>query len=235
MADKKRVAVVHGWGGSYDATFRSAGWEKALTDAGLSPVGIDLPGHADAAASDDPAHYSDLAAALDARLPSDVVLAVGFSLGTKLLLEIEARQPGRFRRIVLGGIGDNIFAPEAGAEAVSRVLRGLTPIAEAPPGIQGLVRYSEKSHSNPKALAAVLERTSNPVHVPERLRQIKARLLLVNATGDRIAMPDKALIAALPVVEVLHLAGGDHIGLPSEAEFLKATVSFLNRNGDHHA
>lgn len=39
MADINRVAIVHGWGGSYAATFRSSGWEEALIAAGLLPVG----------------------------------------------------------------------------------------------------------------------------------------------------------------------------------------------------
>lgn len=227
MGNNRKVVLVHGWGGSYETTFRTCGWEQALLEAGLVPIGVDLPGHGPYGGSEDPNDYADMATALGQHIPEDTRLAVSFSLGTKLLLELEVRTPNRFDRIALGGIGDNLFAPEAGAAAISDVLLGRTPLDAAPPGIQALVLYAEKSGSHPKALAAILERSPNPVHRPERLSMLQASILLVNALADRIAIPDETLVAALPSVQVHHLPVGGHVDLPPNRAFIAAAVAFL--------
>lgn len=232
MGNNRKVVLVHGWGGSYETTFRTCGWEQALLEAGLVPIGVDLPGHGPSGGSEDPNDYADIATALGQHIPEDARLAIGFSLGTKLLLELEVRSPGRFDRMALGGIGNNLFAPETGAAAVSDVLLGRTPLDAAPSGIQALVRYAEKSGSHPKALAAVLDRNPNPVHRPERLSTLQASVLLVNALGDQIAIPDETLVAALPSVDFHHLPTGSHVDLPQNRAFIAAAVAFLANRKD---
>ena len=86
----RRVALVHGWGGSYAATWQADGWDDALRDAGIEPVGVDIPGHGPTGGSHDPADYADLASDLAAKLPEGLHGAIGFSLGTKLLLLSQA-------------------------------------------------------------------------------------------------------------------------------------------------
>src|SRR5215218_8867716 len=39
------VVLVHGWGGSFEATWRAPGWEALLEDAGRRVIGVDLLGH----------------------------------------------------------------------------------------------------------------------------------------------------------------------------------------------
>ena len=67
--------------------------------------------------------YADLAgSAAESTLPSQPFDAVGYSLGGKLLLELAIRLPGRIGRMVLGGVGDNVFAPETVAAAAAAAL-----------------------------------------------------------------------------------------------------------------
>lgn len=225
----RRVALVHGWGGSGEATWLRAGWADALAEAGFEPVAIDLPGHGPGGGSHDPVDYADMATDLAAMLPAGLWGAIGFSLGTKLLLELELRSPGANGRLVLGGIGDNVFAPERAGPAIVAALTGATPPDDQAPAVRALVDYSRLGGSDPLCLAAVLQRPANPVITAARLAGSGAPILLVNSRDDQIAMPDTALRAALPAADYLELAGTGHIGLTAASDFRRAAVGFLTR------
>ena len=107
------IVLLHGCSGSVRGTFESTGWLAAIESRGRMAIAPDLPGHGRGPVSHDPADYDDLAAIIVPILPAGVFDLVGFSLGGKLALDIALRYPARVRRMVLGGVGDNVFAPEA--------------------------------------------------------------------------------------------------------------------------
>ena len=39
------VVLVHGWGGSFESTWRSSGFADLLEDSGRDVIGVDLLGH----------------------------------------------------------------------------------------------------------------------------------------------------------------------------------------------
>src|SRR5690606_18912138 len=94
-------------------------------------------GHGRAGPSHDPVAYADLGGTLQAGLPPTFDL-VGFSLGAKLALDIAVRFPARVRRMVLGGIGDNAFAPETIGDAAARALEH-GPDDATPPAVQAFL------------------------------------------------------------------------------------------------
>jgi len=223
------IVMAHGWGGSFSATFEPHGWRADLEAEGREVIGIDLPGHGTGRpASHDPADYADLASGLAAKLPDGPLDGVGFSLGSKLLLELECRSPGRFRRLVLGGVGANVFAPERGVEAVANVLES-GDIENAPPPVQMMVRYSQASRSDPLAIAAVLRRPPNPTHMPSRLKQVRAKILLINGANDKGVAPVDQLATLIPGCATLILDDTGHIDLPEKASFRRAAIAFLTK------
>ena len=229
LAAAPPVVLAHGWGGSFASIFEPYGWREALEAEGREVIGIDLPGHGTARpTSHDPADYADLASGLAAKLPDGPLDGIGFSLGSKLLLELECRSPGRFGRLVLGGVGANVFAPERGVEAVADALE--TGDAEnAPPPVRMMVKYSEASRSDPLALAAVLRRPANPVHTADRLKQVRARILLVNGANDKGVAPVDDLTALIPGCLSVTLDDIGHIDLPESGAFRRAAVDFLTK------
>src|SRR4051812_37695810 len=118
MAPRPRpVVLLHGCGGTPDATFEATGMVEMLERTGHKPLLLSLPGHGPTPSFSGPADFADLAGLVADVLPPTSFDAIGYSLGGKLLLELAIRMPSRIGRLVLGGIGDNVFAPEAVAEA----------------------------------------------------------------------------------------------------------------------
>lgn len=220
------VVLLHGWGGSFDATFAASGWLDRLATARRDVIAMNLPGHGDLVASQEPAFYGDLTASLLEQLPDGRVDLVGYSLGAKIALSLAVRHPERIGRVVLGGLGDNAFAPEPIGEALAQALDDGTT-DDTPIHIAALIRYSEKSGSYPRALAAVLRRPANPKLTEFALSAVQAPMLLVNGYADAIALPDTKLQAAMKRLRTLHLPGIDHLSLPACVAFQDAAISFL--------
>ncbi|WP_375202242.1 alpha/beta fold hydrolase [Hyphococcus sp.] len=223
------VLLAHGWGGSFDATYGAAFWHDIFADAGLSVAGLDLPGHGRRPASHDAADYGDLAGAAEKDIRDDIEDAVGFSLGSKLLLELECRKPGRFRRLVLGGVGANVFAPERGVEAVADVLES-GAVDDAPEPVKMMIRYAAPSRSDPLALAAVLRRAPNPQFTRERLARVKAKILFINGENDKGVAPVTELADCIPGCASMTLSKTGHIDLPDDPRFAEAAAAFLSEN-----
>lgn len=153
-------------------------------------------------------------------------MAVGYSLGAKLLLEIAARDPQRVGRAVLGGLGDNLFAPESVAPAAALALEnGAT--ADTPPPVREFLRHWDATANQASAVAAVLRRPANPVFTPQRLRQVKMPILLVNGAADPVAARVEQLLAALPTAQLHVLPGVGHFDLPVQPEFQRLAIAFL--------
>ena len=113
------VVLVHGWGGSFETTWQRSGFTALLEDAGLDVIGVDLLGHGNAPKPHDADAYADLTERVTEALPAAPVDAIGFSLGAMTLLRLAIAQPHRFNRIVLAGIGKNIFdRSDAGTKAI---------------------------------------------------------------------------------------------------------------------
>ncbi|MES2787946.1 MAG: alpha/beta fold hydrolase [Pseudomonadota bacterium] len=216
--------LLHGCGGSAAETYVRTGWVEQLAATGRTVLPVTLPGHG-VGALHDPAAYADLAGAVLADLPPQFD-GIGFSLGGKLLLEIAARAPDRVGRLVIGGVGDNAFAPEKSGEASAAAL--VTGVGlESPPPLQSFYASCIASGVDLLAIAAILRRSPNPVLDTERISRVTAPVLLVNGEADPIANPDSALTAALPKVQPVTLPGVDHLSLPANADFLRHALAFL--------
>jgi pimeloyl-ACP methyl ester carboxylesterase len=72
-------------------------------------VPVDLLGHGTAPRPTDVDAYGDVDGLVHAALPEGPVDAVGFSAGASVLLHLAVDHPGRFQRLALLGLGDNVF------------------------------------------------------------------------------------------------------------------------------
>lgn len=219
------VVLLHGCGGSPEQAFIASGWPAAFAAAGRSVLAPRLPGHGRDGPSHDPAAYADLAAALLPGLPDGPLDLVGFSLGAKIALDIAARWPQRVRRMVLGGIGDNAFAPETVGEAAASALEH-GPSTDTPPGVRAFLATWDPALNHPLAVAAVLRRPANPHLAEADVAAIRAPVTVINGADDFVMTMGTRLFAALGT-QPLVLSGVGHFDLTSQSQFRDTAVRFL--------
>lgn len=223
------VVLLHGCGGSPEQAFGQTGWVEAFRAAGRQVCAVRLPGHGRESPSHDPAAYADMALSALTDLPPGACDVVGFSLGAKLALDIAVRWPGRVRRMVLGGIGDNAFAPETVGEAAAAALEhGAGP--DTPPGVRAFLCTWDPALNDPLAVAAVLRRPANPVLDEGRVQAIAAPVLVVNGADDFVMKLGSQLFAALGATPHV-LPGVGHFDLTAQTEFRDIAVRFLGEGG----
>jgi pimeloyl-ACP methyl ester carboxylesterase len=220
------VLLVHGWGGSFRLTWQQTPLVPLLEDAGRRVIGVDLLGHGTADKPHDPDAYADLTPAIEAALPDDEpVDAVGFSLGAMTLLRLACRRPEAFGRLVLAGIGENVFRRDD--EAAQRIVAALDGSGD-PDDVQGQLfrQYADQPGNDKVALAAIMRRPRDAPFVPSDLAGVTCETLVV--IGDRdFAGPGEPLAAALPNARLVTLRKVDHFATPEAFAFIDATLEFL--------
>jgi pimeloyl-ACP methyl ester carboxylesterase len=216
------VILVHGLGSSFEHGWRGAGWIDLLSDAGRTTIPFDILGHGKADAPHDPAAYRHLDRCLDGALPPEPVDAIGFSLGAQLLLRAAARDAARFRRLVVIGVGANLFQKGDFAFLAELFERG-----EEPDDITArlFVQLARSAGNDLLALAALLRRGDEPF-TNEELARVTCPTLVV--IGDRdFAGPVDPLMDALPNAQLRMLAGIDHFRAPTDFGCIDASLEFI--------
>ena len=223
FARSNTLILLHGFGSSFDHNWRQTGWVDILADFGVTVPAIDLPGHGSSSPLTDPMDYADTDAQVRRSLPADGPLAgVGFSAGAELLLRLALAEPERFDRIVLLGLGDNVFESGDPAAMVAALEND-----EEPEDVQARLfhRLARSAGNDPKALSAFLRRARQPV-TEEALSGLRCPVLVVLGDRDTIRSADR-LMAALPSASLVTLAGVDHFATPSDFGAIDATMKFL--------
>ncbi|WP_161555383.1 alpha/beta fold hydrolase [Pseudomonas baetica] len=221
------MLLLHGWGGTFRSSWGASHWVEAIECTGRSVIALDLPGHGQAGGSLDPYAYADLASAVRDLLPKvGIVDAIGYSLGGKVLLALALAEPDRFRRLVIAGLGSNVFKPESAGSLLAHALeQGVD--AHTPAPIKALVEYALQAGNDPKAVAAVLRRPANPTIQAAQLARLYLPTLLVCGDQDAVAMPIEPLMTALPEASSVVLPGVNHLDLLSQRECRDAALAFL--------
>jgi len=222
------VVLLHGWGGSFQSTWVTSGWPQALQARGRRLLEIDLPGHGKSRRWQDPEDYAMLVDLVGEQLPEgDSFDLIGYSLGAKLALALAARDRTRIRRLVIGGLGGNAFAPERAGEAVAAALEhGITE--DTPLPVRRFIDYALSAGNDPLALAAVLRRPPNPVLTPTRLMGVRQPTLVIAGDRDATALPLEPLLQALPHARSQLLPEIDHLTLPGHPAFQTAALEFIS-------
>jgi pimeloyl-ACP methyl ester carboxylesterase len=187
---------------------------------------VDLLGHGTAPKPHDPAAYADLEARIVDALPDSPVDAVGFSLGALTLLRAAIADPTRFRRLVVAGVGDNVFQrDDSGTQRIVSALEGTDPADDNLARL--FVQYADQPGQDRVALTAVMRRPPGTPITREGLATLTMPVLV--AVGDRDFVGDgRALADSLPQGRLATLARTDHFATPSSFAFIDAMLDFLD-------
>ncbi len=222
------VVLVHGFATSAARTWRDNGWVDLLEDARREIIAPDLLGHGNSPKPHDGRAYDELEATLLESFPTEPVDAVGFSLGARCLLVLASQHPQQFNRLVVAGVGANLFRHddhELLASALDGFVAGITQPLDDPVG-RYFQQLASADDADPAALAALLRRPNPPPITAESLEAVSCNVLVV--IGDRdFAGPGEPLVERLPTGELLTLAGLDHFATPKDFRFIDAALSFI--------
>jgi len=219
------VVLLHGLATSSARTWGETGWLDLLADAGRQTVPIDLPGHGEAPRLGDPGDVGDLEHAVLAEFPEEPVDAIGFSLGARILLTIAADHPDRFKRLVVAGVGRNLF--EQDAERGRRIAAAIGGTEDPEdPEARHFHALAEAPDIDRASLAALMK-VPRPHLDAAVLGRVTCPVLVVLGDAD-FAGPADPLVDALPQVTFCGLRGVDHFATPKSFEFIDAGLAFLD-------
>jgi pimeloyl-ACP methyl ester carboxylesterase len=217
------VLLVHGFATSAARTWGDNGWIDLLGDVGRPVIAPDLLGHGDAAKPHDPEAYGAMESGVAALLPDRPVDAVAFSLGARIVLTLAADDPDRFARIVVAGVGANLFRDE-GSEVVAKAIQAGADLTN--PVAQYFAGLAAQPGVDREALAACI-RSPRPPLDAAILGKVTCPVLVV--LGDRdFAGPADPLVEALPDATFCPLRGVDHFATPKDFGFIDAALGFLD-------
>jgi pimeloyl-ACP methyl ester carboxylesterase len=227
MPDGPAVVLVHGFASSFAHGWEHNGWTDLLADAGRKVLRVDLPGHGESPPTTGPAAFTDREGRLaEVIAPHAPVDAVGFSTGARLLLGLAAEDPTRLRKLVVIGVGDNLFRVED-REPLARALESAEgEVAAEDIGVQLFVRLARTAGNDPAVLAAFLRRPDRPL-TDEDLARVTCPVLVV--LGDRdFSAPADRLVGALPDAELVMLRNVDHFAAPRDFNCINRSLAFID-------
>jgi len=219
------VVCVHGFGTSYNSTWVTNGWTALLEDAGREVIGVDMLGHGSAAKPTEPSAYENLEEDVLSYFPDAPVDAIGFSMGAAVLLHLASNAPERFNRLVVSGVGRNLFERDQNfRDAIAKAVE--TGSAENPE-LRYFAQLPEAPDANREALAAFMRRKNSPVFSTDTLANLTTPTLIVVGDKDFVYPPDQ-LVASLSDVKLVTLSGVDHFATPKNFGFINAALDFLD-------
>jgi pimeloyl-ACP methyl ester carboxylesterase len=226
MPDYPPVALVHGFASSFAHGWEHNGWTDLLADAGRKVLRVDLPGHGESPAPTDPTAFADVQRTLaEVIAPHAPVDGVGFSTGARLLLGLAADDPGRLRKLVVIGVGDNLFHAED-REPLARALESDEDVAAEDIGVQLFVRLARTAGNDPHVLAAFLRRPDRPL-TEDDLARVACPVLVVIGDHD-FSGPADRLVGALPDAELVTLRNVDHFAAPRDFNCINRSLGFID-------
>lgn len=217
------VLLVHGFATSATRTWKEPGWIDLLADAGREVIAVDLLGHGDAPKPHDPAAYEHMEDHVLEQMPEGTVDVIAFSMGARITLTLASRHPERFGRIVVAGVGENLFRSEGSGHISDAIESSEVPENQIARHFKEL---AETPGNDPKALAACMRRNHPPLD-ESRLGAISAPVLVVLGDQDFVGPADR-LVAALPDARLVTLKKMDHFGTPKDFTFIDEALAFID-------
>ena len=218
------VALLHGLAGSARRTWGDNAWFDLLADAGREVIGVDLMGHGTSPKPHHPEGYAEFEQHVVDHFPGEPIDAIGFSLGAYTLLSIASRTPERFHKLVVSGVGKNLF--ERDEDHSRMILHAVTgePDPENPEALH-FSTLADDPEADREALAALL--ASRSAFDTDCLVEVAVPTLVV--VGDKdFAHPADQLVESLPDARLVVLKGVDHFATPKSFGFIDAALDFLD-------
>lgn len=235
------VVLVHGFGLSAEENWTRTGMVERLGRR-WRVLALDVRGHGASDKPHQPTHYGlgivsdDIARLLD-HLAISRARIVGYSMGSRIALEMLIRHPSRLSAAVLGGfgVGGQIRTPGQRHRIAAALLE------EDPAVIEDVLarrfrRGAERNGKDLRALAAYIsaEETTDAEAAIDFAALARLAIPVMVATGERdvFAGDPRPLAGWFRDVRIELIAGGDHVSVPADPRFHQAVENFLASLGE---
>ena len=237
MGEGHPIVLIHGFGANRNITWGNTGWYQTLERAGHKVIAIDCRGHGESGKPHGPADYDEgrmamdvIAVLADLQIPETDLM--GYSMGAHLAIRLMHDAPGRVRRAVLAGVGENYF--RFSKEQTETIARGL--LAKDPSKIADAIArefriFCEKAGDDLVAMAACMRRPRR-MFSPEELHALPQKVLVVCGAEDDMAGSPEPLARAFRDARTLIVPKRNHHSTVGDRTFKEAALAFLaNGNG----
>jgi pimeloyl-ACP methyl ester carboxylesterase len=228
------VLLVHGFASNARVNWINTSWTKTLEQAGYAPITFDNRGHGRSSKFYEPECYSIELMADDAKqlldhLGHDRVSIMGYSMGARIAAAFANRYPSVVVALVLAGLAENLMADTSNAEAIATALEAGSVEKVTDPVVRGYRVFAEQTGSDRQALAACIRGSRRKIGGDE-LQGIRAPVLVVAGSEDKIAGPVAPLVDKLPNAEGLVLPRRDHMQAVGDRTFKQGVVKFFDKH-----
>jgi pimeloyl-ACP methyl ester carboxylesterase len=227
------ILLIHGFASTAAINWRSTGWIDVLRKDGRRVIALDNRGHGESAKLRDPAAYSATLMAEDAanlldHLHIERADVMGYSMGARNTFFLAINHPEKVRSAILGGLGMGLVDGIGGENEIARALEA--PSLEAVSDPQGRMfrKFAEQTKSDLGALAACIRVSRTPV-AAERLREIRAPVLIAVGSRDTVAGSGRELARLIKGAEFLEIPDRDHMLATGDRVFKRGVLDFLAR------
>jgi pimeloyl-ACP methyl ester carboxylesterase len=151
---------------------------------------------------------------------------IGYSMGSRISLQLILGHPERFSSCILGGVGGVPNARTSGRPNVVEALQANDPSSVSDAVGRGFRAFAERNGGDLKALAACMGALRG-VGGNARLDAIAMPVLIVNGEDDRTVGSPDPLANAIPGCGLIKIPGRDHLTVVGDQRFKDAAVAFL--------
>ncbi len=236
QGDGRPILLVHGFASSFRRNWVNTGWVDLLLDNGYKVIGLDVRGHGRSDKPHRPAAYDPALLCQDALLALEVAAEgkpadlLGFSMGAGIALRLAMAHPERFRRVAVGGIGDDAICTLADPATISAIADGLDAADSSTitlPTARRFRTFAEADDTNDlPALAALMRGRGWPACLDDVL-PIPRPVLLVHAANDEFMPAVDRLAGAISGARLVTLDGHDHLSMVGADAFQETVVDFF--------
>jgi len=241
------VIMIHGFAADLEVNWRQPKVADALK-AENRLIMMDCRGHGKSDKPTDPAMYGakmldDITNLMD-HLGIEKANFMGYSMGSRLSLELLLNQPERFKSVILGGFVMPDPAPP-GSDTDSQTRRSSTVVRAlladsleqvTEPVGREFRRFAESTGADLKALAAVMmgstenrsSELADPQVMLERIKAISVPLLTVVGNDDFLPGDKSRLAMLVPRGCHFVIQGRDHLTAVYARTFRMVVRAFLN-------
>ncbi|MDA8392364.1 MAG: alpha/beta hydrolase [Actinomycetota bacterium] len=206
------VVFVHGFAADTDITWGRPGILDAVADKGYRILSMDLRGHGRSSPGRNPAMYTmervvgDLVVLLD-QVGLRQAHLVGYSLGSRVVMELSCRRPSRATSVTLAGIGAKSAAPKRiwGSEEIATALETDKPTEVHSPRARAFRAFAESTGADRSTLAAMQRALIDwPRPRPE---EIAVPALVIAGVKDDLAGSPFELAERIPAGKAVEIRG----------------------------